>query len=203
MFRKTFFLRKIIDFNLIKRWWHALCAEQEAPLVVRKLSSSVNRLAYGLTACDLVIGTILILFKFMIYLPCCRMKFTFELTSGSVVLIFNLRLVFVDASLSKTLVKTFFAFWSIIAYRLRSGRSNRLIADKHTVDCIGRHRTQKSFVTLILFRRAKARTDIQYANYRNYRSVYLFRSVVIFSDGRNFFWRNFFLEITLITIIAN
>lgn len=48
--------------------------------------------------------------------------------------------IFVDASLSKSLVKTFFASWLIVAYRLRSGRSNKLMAGKHIFDYIGHRR---------------------------------------------------------------
>lgn len=43
-----------------------------------------------------------------------------------------------------------FASWLIVAYRLRSNRSNKLMADKYTSDCIGYHWTQKSFVIIII-----------------------------------------------------
>lgn len=70
--------------------------------MARKLSSSVNRLIYGLVAWfnDRIYIDIIQIYDLPAVL--CRMKFTFELTSGSIMPIFNL-LIFLDAILSMIL----------------------------------------------------------------------------------------------------
>lgn len=85
IFDKTFFLRKIIDFRLIKRWWHNPLYRAIARSVVSGektvIVSQSSRLWFGVWFNDRVYIDIIQIYDLPAVL--CRMKFTFELTSGS------------------------------------------------------------------------------------------------------------------------